>query len=242
MPGPKQEKSREPEETARGGSDIRQLSSSRDGTAERSEAALPYERALDEYKEIGINWRYWGEVRFKQLTLFLLVTGALATPAFSVGVRDFLDVRLSLAAVGVLVSISFLVLEERATWYRHAFMDCAKELERSYGWSEYLRTRNPWPIESDDLYRFLFAMVGGVWVGYGLYRVPLKTLQFSFKGVAALVAIIAGVTIFGIFRRYGRRFLKIASVAGAAPQEELLAKTARHVLHGSLQEEKQQNQ
>jgi hypothetical protein len=33
---------------------------------------------LDEYKEVGINWRYWGEARFKQFGVHAGLTVALS--------------------------------------------------------------------------------------------------------------------------------------------------------------------
>lgn len=106
---------------------------------------------LEEYKEIGVNWRHYGEVRFKQLTVFLTMTGVLGAAAFSEPARNQLqDLRLILAAVGFLLTAFFFILEERATYYRRAYMSCAIEIEKKLNMSQYRRTENPWPIRSDS--------------------------------------------------------------------------------------------
>jgi hypothetical protein len=132
-------------------------------------AARPY--AVDEYKEIGTNWRYWGEVRFKQMTVFLSASAALGVAALSntITASDQLTPRMSLAALGAVVTLAFLSLDERATYYRRAFMSCAKALEDSTGFTQYQRTRNAWPVGSGPVYHFLFSASLAFWMGYGSY-------------------------------------------------------------------------
>ena len=164
---------------------------------------------LDEYKEIGINWRYWGEVRFKQLTAYLSATAVLGAAVMSeksVGLAG--DLRPAFAILGLAITLAFLVLEERATYNRHAYMSCALALETSETQlSEYRRTKNPWPLASDTVYRFLFSSVATVWLWF-LFGPMAPNSETWALGCGATLLIAMSVI--------GRRFLDLAARAGTS--------------------------
>jgi len=120
-------------------------------------------RAEDMHREAGVNWRYWGEVRFKQLTLFLTLTGALVVAVLHERIRDTAEEPI-MAALGIFLAIAFFLLEERATYYRRAFVEVAKSIERKrLVLPLYHATKNRCKLGSDWIYRMFFAMVVGMW-------------------------------------------------------------------------------
>ncbi len=149
---------------------------------------------LDEYKEVGINWRYWGEVRFKQLTVFLTATGVLGAAVFSrtLDSAEYAFVRLLLAVLGLSISMLFFLLEERATYYRRAYMSCAMALEETSGTlTQYRRTQNPWPVRSDTIFRFFFATIAALWITYAAF-VTWPTPWSAAAGLSAVALYLLG--------------------------------------------------
>ena len=135
---------------------------------------------LDEYKEVGTNWRYWGEVRWKQLTAFLTVSTLIGAAVYTAP-RATDRVRVTLAIAGVMLAVLFWILEERATYYRRAYLHRALEIEQEWfrwvhsaaskerqGPRQYHVTHNMyWPhARSEHVFRFFYAMVIWLWALY----------------------------------------------------------------------------
>jgi hypothetical protein len=140
---------------------------------------------MDEYREIGINWRYWGEQRFKQLTAYLTVTGALGAAALSeyIGVAKGAPsrpwvYRFVIAALGLLATAVFALIDERATYYRRAFMERAKALEawwklraaqngEYFAWMYHATNISRWEHRTAALaFRFFFGAIFVMWASY----------------------------------------------------------------------------
>ncbi|GMV19915.1 MAG: hypothetical protein AMXMBFR56_81390 [Polyangiaceae bacterium] len=190
---------------------------------------------LDEYREVGINWRYWGDARFKQLTVFLAATGALGTTAVLSAGRALLPA----AAVGMVLVPLFFLMEERATYYRRAFIQRALEIEQQVRrnlptgdltfMSQYEATHNSYwgTIGSDVVMRLFFASVFLLWVVSGL-----SALQVAWPFVALILIGTLAIIVCGWV--FGRRLQRHAPLlwqrrAANQPQAEpdpLLAVTA----------------
>ncbi len=135
------------------------------------ESPEKYVRLLDEYREAGINVRHYGEVRFKQLTVFLSATAGLGAALFSGTVQAQDVTKRWVLGLGLAVVIAFFVLEERATYYRRAYMYVLLGIERKLEFSQYRQTRNPFWLSSRYVYRCLFVFIAVAWVFLG---VPLE--------------------------------------------------------------------
>lgn len=162
----------------------------------------------EEYREVGVNWRYWGETRFKQLTVFLTATGVLGAAAgamldgsrisslgASAGVKPvalaFLvtAVRVAFAALGSLVAGLFFVLEERATYYRRSYLHRALELERTLKFEQYHVSFNPyWKFRSEHVFRAFFTAVFLIWICYG---VAVTDLHLAVRATIITLAVVA---------------------------------------------------
>lgn len=184
-------------------------------------------RGLDEYREIGTNWRYWGDVRFKQMTVYFTATGGLIAAAFSRGwqsttanagssggtaapVLPLWATALALATIGIVLTITFLILEERATFYRRAFMSCAKALEDTLGMPQrqYVRTHNPISADSGGAYRLLLCVMVGVWLSY------LSAMTTN-AGWVFVVAMVIAVLFYAAVRRGASLSVPLADARGA---------------------------
>jgi uncharacterized membrane protein YcgQ (UPF0703/DUF1980 family) len=92
---------------------------------------------LDEYKEINNNVRFYGNMRFAQLTLFSAITAALLTiifktqPALTESIKRLLEIG------GIISAIVLWVMEERSTGYATKFIHRLQELEKSLGFNQW---------------------------------------------------------------------------------------------------------
>jgi len=137
-----------------------------------------------EYSDCGTNWRYWGDVRFKQLTVFLTANGVLGAGVLSLirtgdnsasNAKASLDI-LSLPAqvqvaiyvlgfCGLALCLCFFLLEERATCYRRAYVKHAVRIEKELRLWQYRCTKISACLRSNTIYALLFFVVGDIWVG-----------------------------------------------------------------------------
>lgn len=120
-----------------------------------------YQRALDEYKEAGINFRHNGDIRFKQLTLFGAVTAILVTALASKRVDS--TVKWIIPGVGVVATACFYLLEKRTTDYRLKYFHVAEDLEKILGFTEYNHTRLGLGWYSLTVLKVLFGTAGFIW-------------------------------------------------------------------------------
>ena len=140
-------------------------------------------RLLEEYREIGINFRYWGDVRWRQFNSFLLANGALSAGAFAHKGDECVHqlVVLAIAAAGITAAAVFFFLEERSTYYRRAFVRRAATIEvllaatnldgdPLYELSQFRATKNSaWKRSSPTAFRHVFMLAGGIWGACAAY-------------------------------------------------------------------------
>lgn len=171
--------------------------------------------ALELYKEVGINWRYWGDMRFKQFTVFVIMFGAMVAATTTDRVNGSMHARVAIGALGVFLSTGLLIAEERATYYRRAYMSCAlaleqrNEFEKFGGLFVYSRTYNPWPLRTDTLFRSLFAFGAGIWAGYACFAFFARSVWLMNIGGAFV-----GLVVFASGTYGARRFHPRAERAG----------------------------
>jgi len=101
--------------------------------------------ALEEYKELSENMRYYANSRFVHLTLFIALTGVLFSVIFSADSQTLLnksifdqpifgiDINplLSLKIFGIIITFVFYVFEQRAVDNWVSFLIRAKALEKN---------------------------------------------------------------------------------------------------------------
>lgn len=121
-----------------------------------------YQRALDEYKEVGTNFRHYSDLRFKQLGLF----GAIATVIVAAYASDRVPdaVRRVAPLAGLLATVCFYALDVRANAYRVRYVHIARRLEDVLGFSAYNDTRLHWTWYTLAVYTVLYLMMGILWV------------------------------------------------------------------------------
>jgi len=189
--------------------------------SEASQEAENARRALvDEYKETGINWRFYGEVRFKQLTVFLTAMAAFGASAFSQIVRNLIPAhRAGIALLAIAVVVAFFVLEERATFYRRAYMRTALDLEDQLGFHQYADAKNSPRWKSRFVFRTIFAGITGTWLAFGAW---------AYWPGNPWTAISAGIP-FGLLALCWRRLEKYQNCAGETALLRLAARCERRL-------------
>jgi hypothetical protein len=92
---------------------------------------------LDEYKEINNNVRFYGNMRFAQLTLFSAVTAALLTIVFKTQPSLSESLKMALEIGGLVSTFVIWTMEERSTGYGTKFIHRLQELEPLLGFNQW---------------------------------------------------------------------------------------------------------
>jgi len=95
------------------------------------------DKQLDEYKEINNNVRFYGNMRFAQLTLFSAITAALLTIIFKTQPVLTESVKRILEIGGLISTVVLWVMEERSTGYATKFIHRLQELEKPLGFNQW---------------------------------------------------------------------------------------------------------
>ncbi len=117
---------------------------------------------IDEYKIAGDNARWYSNIRFAQLTLFLAVTAAIFNRAFNPSPLPDIIAAL-LKAGGIVAAVAFWYLEKRADDYWMHFMERAAALEKLLKFSQYT-SRPRRPLRTTVVIRGFIALVGLFWL------------------------------------------------------------------------------
>jgi hypothetical protein len=92
---------------------------------------------LDEYKSASENIRWYSNMRFAQMTVFMAVTAAILSKVFSLGTGLPAFVGPALKIGGILSALIFGYMEIRADDYWSHYMKRAVELEDGLGFKQY---------------------------------------------------------------------------------------------------------
>lgn len=123
----------------------------------------------DEYNSLNDNMRWYSNIRFAQLTLFVAMTAGLLTviapsdPPFSHTVTVVLKIG------GCLTVIFFWIMEERAAEYWRHFMRRAVELEKELGYKQY-STRPQHKVNTTHVFRVFFSSMLLMWIATLIWR------------------------------------------------------------------------
>lgn len=118
-----------------------------------------YQRALDEYLEVSVNFRHHADVRFRQLGLFAAITGALLT-----GYVHLPEVtKAFIAFLGIISTILFFHLEQRLTAYRLLYYERAQRLQEVLEFQQYWPLGSFWTVIRT--LAILFSVLLLFWVG-----------------------------------------------------------------------------
>lgn len=116
-----------------------------------------------EYQEVGENIRYYGNMRFAQLTLFTVILAGIVSISVvpSQGTSPLPAWVGGLA--GYLIAVLFWVMEERAgdNWWH--YVERAKQIEALLGYSQYRALRHQPLISASNATRIFFALVMLFW-------------------------------------------------------------------------------
>jgi uncharacterized membrane protein YcgQ (UPF0703/DUF1980 family) len=127
---------------------------------------------LEEYKEINNNVRFYGNMRFAQLTLFSAITAALLTIIFKTQPALTASVKTALEIGGVVSTIVLWVMEERSTGYAVKFIHRLQELEKSLEFNQWrgrkIATRAV--FSATNAVRLLYFAVISFWVFALIYK------------------------------------------------------------------------
>ncbi len=119
--------------------------------------------AEHEYMDASSNIRHWSTLRFAQLTIYIAITGGLLNVYFGRGPLPAVSAIL-LSIAGVLLSILFLILQERTMMWWYMFVVRADELEKDLGFRQYSARPPAGLFSSRNAIRLLFALMIIFWV------------------------------------------------------------------------------
>jgi hypothetical protein len=117
----------------------------------------------DEYLDVSNNMRLYVNMRFAQLTLLIALTAALTNVIFGKNPPLSPDVSFLLKLAGLVTSVVFWIMEERAADFFHHYKRRAIQLEKSLGFMQYTnRPEGKW-ITATNAVRFLFGFLILFW-------------------------------------------------------------------------------
>jgi hypothetical protein len=125
---------------------------------------MSQEDPKDEYKDLSDNMRHYGNLRFAQLTIFIASTAALLNATLTSSLPFTTESRFLLKIGGVITTIVFWVIEERAADYWHHFRRRAVELEKQLGYQQYTTRPTRTFITATNAVRLFYASILVFWI------------------------------------------------------------------------------
>jgi hypothetical protein len=118
---------------------------------------------IEEYKDISENLRHYANMRFKQLTLFSVLTGVILgaiTKGDLLGCGSVIILKI----IGICIVVTFGIMEERAAGYWHSFLKRAIQIEGQIGYKQYSGRPERKSITATNAIRFLFIVIFIFWI------------------------------------------------------------------------------
>jgi len=125
---------------------------------------MPIGDPKDEYKEVSANMRQYGNMRFAQLTLFIAMTGGLLAALFTSNPPLSSLARFLLKIGGLIITVVFWIMEERAVDYWYHFRRRAVDLEKQLGYQQYLTGPERSIVTATNAVRVLYLFMFLFWV------------------------------------------------------------------------------
>lgn len=121
---------------------------------------------VDEYVDVSNNLRFYGNMRFAQLTLFLALTGSLCTLAF-VGAHSLPAIgQAALKVLGAVSGLVFAFLDIRAAGYWHHYKSRATQLEVTLGFKQYTTLPRRGCLTATNAVLLLYALIVLSWIAF----------------------------------------------------------------------------
>ncbi len=122
--------------------------------------------SIDEYKELNNNIRFYGNMRFAQLTLFTAITAALLTIVFTIEPKLLEPTRTVVKVGGMLATFVFWRMEERSTGYGLHFHKRIIELEKPLGYKGWTGRKmgNATIFSATNAVRLLYLCIFVFWL------------------------------------------------------------------------------
>jgi hypothetical protein len=120
------------------------------------------ENPLEEYKIISDNLRWYSNMRFAQLTLFVAITAAILNGIYNDKISNAAVLVIALKVGGILASAMFWYLEMRADDYWSYFMKRGVELEKDLKFRQYT-DRPIRKLRTTAAIRFFITAIGVFW-------------------------------------------------------------------------------
>ena len=125
---------------------------------------MPIGDPKDEYKDVSTNMRQYGNMRFAQLTLFIVLIAGLLTVLFTSDPPLTSLVGFVLKIGGLIITVVFWIIEERAADHWHHFSRRAVELEKELGYQQYSTRPARTVVTATNAVRALYFFVFLFWV------------------------------------------------------------------------------
>jgi membrane associated rhomboid family serine protease len=123
---------------------------------------MPSNDLKDEYSSLNENMRWYSNIRFAQLTLFIGLTAGLLAVVFTSNPPLSHAQWIILNASGIVATVFFWLMEERAAEYWRHFLQRAVELEKELGYKQY-STRPQHRVNTTHILRGFFAIAILLW-------------------------------------------------------------------------------
>jgi hypothetical protein len=128
---------------------------------------MPPGESIEEYREVGENMRYWGNMRFVSMTVFIAIMAGLITALFQWGRAaggTVTTAQISIRLGGVLVTLLFWVMDERFLTHFIHFLRRGVALEKELGFQQYSTSPPRGIFTARNAGRLLYLMFLSFWI------------------------------------------------------------------------------
>lgn len=118
-----------------------------------------------EYLDVSENMRHYGNMRFAQLTLFIAITAAQLSVLFNSDIpKPSLLICHFIEYGGLIVTVVFFIMEERAVSYWDNYRIRGVELEKDLSYQQFTRQPKRKIWTATNAVRILFVFIFLFWV------------------------------------------------------------------------------
>ena len=130
------------------------------------------------YQDSGRNMRLYADLRFKQLSLFFILTGAIfiTFQKFKIDLVPSSITKIATSIIGIIAAIIFWIMEERAADYYWEIRNFATSLEDDK--AQYKSLEPAKYINATNAMRLIYSITIIVWAAFAAYYIDsLATLK-----------------------------------------------------------------
>lgn len=130
---------------------------------EQSSASGLNDLLVTEYTEVSENMRHFGNIRFAQMTLLFAITAGIIAGLFQASIQLTTVASTLLKLGGLVFTILFWAMDERAMQYWHHYRRRAIEIEEKLGYRQYTTAPAPSPFSATNAVRILNLLLALFW-------------------------------------------------------------------------------